>query len=340
MEQNLPLQSFFSEYPVDEIVSGRTVVQFLWSISFVFCVTFKQDDGLKVMGHILILVSSDSAKPLCTEHLSRVGAFAEASCLSWNWLAPGKAAEIVLESLPEKWSRSLLEELLEEDRIDSFVIPDDGHRKKKLLISDMDSTMVVGETLDDLAAACGLKKEVAAITEKAMSGQLDFPEALRTRVMMLKGLTESALKDTAEEIEYMPGGEVLVRIMRKHGAFCVLVSGGFTCFTKPVAENLGFHTHHGNVLEFCDKKLTGVVVGPILDHQAKLSFLHQYANAHQLLAVDCLAVGDGANDLAMIDAAGLGVGYHPKTYLKEKASNSILYGDLSALLYVQGYTDF
>lgn len=306
----------------------------------IFCVTFKLDDGLKVMGHILILVSSDSAKPLRQEHLSKVGAFAEVHNLPWNWLKLGTAAEIVLDTLPENWSRSSLEALLEYDRIDSFLIPDDNHRKKKLLISDMDSTMVVGETLDDLAAACGLKSEVAAITEKAMSGQLDFQEALRTRVAMLKGLTEDALSDTAKEIECMPGGAVLVRVMREHGAFCVLVSGGFTCFTGPVAEQLGFHAHHGNVLEFSDKKLTGGVVGPILDYQAKLAYLQQYASGQQLSEVDCLAVGDGANDLAMITAAGLGVGFHPKPYLKEKADNSILYGDLSALLYVQGYTDF
>jgi len=306
----------------------------------IFCVTFKSDDGLKVMGHILILVSSDSAKPMRQEHLSKVGAFAEVHSLPWNWLKLGKAAEIVLETLPDSWSRSSLEELLENDRIDCFLIPDDGHRKKKLLISDMDSTMVVGETLDDLAAACGLKSEVAAITEKAMSGQLDFQEALRTRVRMLKGLTEVALRDTAKEIKYMPGAEVLVRVMREHGAFCVLVSGGFTCFTRPVAEQLGFHSHHGNVLEVSDKKLTGRVVGPILDHQAKLVYLQQYAGDQHLSEVDCLAVGDGANDLAMITAAGLGVGYHPKPFLKERAGNSILYGDLSALLYVQGYTDF
>lgn len=306
----------------------------------IFCVIFKSGDGCKVMGHILILVSSDSAKPLRQEHLSKVGAFAAVHNRPWNWLKQGKSAEIVLDTLPDNWSRSSLEELLEYDLIDSFLIPDDDHRKKKLLISDMDSTMVVGETLDDLAAACGLKSEVAAITEKAMSGQLDFQEALRTRVAMLKGLTEEALSDTAKEIECMPGGAVLVRVMREHGAFCVLVSGGFTCFTGPVAEQLGFHTHHGNILEFSNNKLTGGVVGPILDYRAKLAYLQQYASAQQLSEVDCLAVGDGANDLAMITAAGLGVGYHPKRYLREKADNSILYGDLSALLYVQGYTEF
>lgn len=301
---------------------------------------FKLDDGFKVMGHILILVSSDSVKPLRQELLNKVGVLARVEGLPWNWLKPGKAAEIVLQTLSDSWSRSSLEELLKDDRIDSFLISDNGHRKKKLLISDMDSTMVVGETLDDLAASCGLKAEVARITEKAMSGQLDFPEALRTRVMMLKGLGEAALADVAKEIACMPGGEVLVRVMKEHGAFCVLVSGGFTCFTGPVAERLGFHAHHGNVLEFNDKKLTGRVVDPILDHRAKLAFLQQYARDQQLPEADCLAVGDGANDLAMITAAGLGVGYHPKPYLKEKADNSILYGDLSALLYVQGYTDF
>ena len=292
------------------------------------------------MGHILILVSSDSTMPLLEEHLRSVGGFAEAGNLSWNWLKPEKAAEIVLDSLPEKWSQASLEKLLEEDRIDSFLIPDDGHRKKKLLISDMDSTMVIGETLDDLAAVCGLKKEIAVITEKAMCGELDFREALRTRVRMLKGLSDSALVKTVAGIELMPGGQSLVRVMRENGAYCVLVSGGFTSFTEPVAKKLGFHVHHGNVLELKDNKLTGRVVDPILDHHAKLSFLQKYAKDHQLSEIECLAVGDGANDLSMINAAGLGVGYHPKAYLKERADSSILYGDLTALLYVQGYRNF
>lgn len=292
------------------------------------------------MTHILILVSSDRAKPLLKEHLSLVGGFAEVRGLRWDWLKPGKAAEIVLDSLPEKWSQSLVEEMLAVDQIDFFVIKNDAHRKKKLLVSDMDNTMIVGETLDDLADVLGLKEEIAAITEKTMCGELDFSEALRTRVLMLKGLSETALKETAAQIQYMPGGETLVRVMKGHGAYCVLVSGGFSCFTAPVAEQLGFHVHHGNILECRNNMLTGRVVEPILDYQAKLMLLRHYTKEQQLSEAQCLAVGDGANDLAMISAAGLGVGYHPKAYLRERAENSVLYGDLTALLYVQGYRDF
>ncbi|MFT5697751.1 MAG: phosphoserine phosphatase [Desulforhopalus sp.] len=292
------------------------------------------------MGHILILVSSDSGTPLTKGHLNSVGRLADSGNLPWNWLKAGKAAEIVVDNLPHGWSRSKVEALLATDQIDFFVIQDDGYRKKKLLVSDMDNTMVVGETLDDLAAAYGLKDEIAAITEKAMCGQLDFPEALRTRVMMLKGLSETAIRETAEQIEYMPGAETLVRVMRENGAYCVLVSGGFTCFTRPVADQLGFNAHHGNIVELKDNALTGRVVDPILDHQTKLMFLQQYAKDHQLSEIHCLAVGDGANDLAMISAAGLGIGYHPKTYLRKRAANSVLYGDLTTLLYVQGYSDF
>ena len=292
------------------------------------------------MSYILVLVSSDKAKPLGKEHLNLVGSFAKMGDVAWSWLKPGKAAEVVLKSLPEQWSKSLVEDMLADDRIDFFVIKGDGHRKKKLLVSDMDNTMIIGETLDELAGLYGLKEEIAAITEKAMCGELDFSEALRTRVLMLKGLAETALSKIAAQLQYMPGGETLVRVMRDNGAYCVLVSGGFSCFTAIVAERLGFHAHHGNILECKDNMLTGHVVEPILDYQAKLMLLEQYTKERRLLQSQCLAVGDGANDLAMISAAGLGVGYHPKQFLKERADNSILYGDLTALLYVQGYRDF
>ncbi len=292
------------------------------------------------MGQILILVASSENSPLSQLHLDSVSSLLNIEAGLWDWLDEGKAAELSLELRPEQWSRAAVEALLAEDRIDSFVIEDDGRRKKRILISDMDNTMVIGETLDDLAAACDLKEQIAAITEKAMRGEIDFQSALRTRVMMLRGLSIDALAETAGEIEYMPGAETVVRVMRENGAFCVLVSGGFTCFTGQVAQQLGFHAHHGNVLQVKDTQLTGMVEDPILDHNTKLSLLEQYAHEHSLSNGDCLAVGDGANDLEMISAAGLGVGFHPKEYLRKRAKNSIVYGDLTALLYLQGYSGF
>jgi phosphoserine phosphatase len=157
---------------------------------------------------------------------------------------------------------------------------------------------------------------------------------------MLENLPEEALRVTLATIQPMPGAELLVATMRRHGARCVLASGGFTCFTEPVAVKLGFQVSHGNTLEIRAGRLTGKVCEPILDHHSKLSFLHHYREKYGLDVGQTLAIGDGANDLDMISAAGLGVGYHPKPYLKERVVNSIVYGDLTALLYAQGYGDF
>jgi phosphoserine phosphatase len=260
--------------------------------------------------------------------------------LGTHWLSPGKAADLQLSARPDRHARAAIEHFLAEDRIDFFVVADGPARKKKLLVADMDSTMVVGETLDELAAQCGLEEEIAAITARAMAGELDFQEALRVRVALLKGLPEMALQTTLAAIQPMAGAEKLVTTMRTHGAFCVLASGGFSCFTAPVAARLGFQVSHGNLLEVREGRLTGKVREPILDHQSKLSFLQQYQTACNLDTAETLAVGDGANDLAMISAAGLGVGYHPKLFLKKRIENSILYGDLTALLYAQGYDFF
>jgi len=292
------------------------------------------------MGQILILVASDKNSPLLQDHLDGVSRQLQWHTSPWKWLGEGKAAELQFNLPSESWSRTAIEKSLEGDRIDCFVIDDDGCRQKKLLISDMDNTMVVGETLDDLAAACNLKDKIAAITERAMAGEIDFQAALRTRVKMLRGLSTEALDQTAREIQYMPGAETLVRVMRENGAFCVLVSGGFTCFTEPVAHYLGFHGHHGNTLQLKDGALSGVVEEPIIDHNTKLEILQKYARSNGIAESGCLAVGDGANDLAMISAAGLGVGYHPKEFLKKRAKNSVVYGDLTALLYLQGYHGF
>jgi phosphoserine phosphatase len=292
------------------------------------------------MNYILTLVASDSKKPLLNSHLQWVEQCLPGRVLGIHWLSSGKAADLQLSAPPDRHVRTGLEIFLAEDRIDFFIVADGPARKKKLLVADMDNTMVAGETLDELAAQCGLQDEIAAITARAMAGELDFQEALRVRVAMLKGLPELALQTTLAAIQPMAGAEKLVTTMRNHGAVCVLASGGFSCFTAPVAARLGFHVSHGNLLEVREGRLTGKVRGPILDHRAKLSFLQQYQAACNLDTAETLAVGDGANDLAMISAAGLGVGYHPKLFLKERIENSILHGDLTALLYAQGYEVF
>lgn len=292
------------------------------------------------MNCILVLVASDADKPLLESHLEKTEFIVGSQCTKSNWLAPAKAAELYFENKPTGKVRQELEKELAPDRIDALIVADDGLRKKKLLISDMDSTMVVGETLDDLAEVCGLKEEIARITERAMCGELDFQSALRTRVSMLKGLNATALQETCNGIQYMPGAKSLVKTMNNHGAKCVLVSGGFTNFTEPVAAELGFHVNHGNVVEIKNGVLTGQVLDPIVNHLSKRDYLHHYLSCFQLDTSQSLAVGDGANDLIMIADAGMGVGYHPKAFLKERAENSILYGDLTVLLYAQGYSGF
>ncbi|MGB3212058.1 MAG: phosphoserine phosphatase SerB [Desulforhopalus sp.] len=292
------------------------------------------------MNYILTLVSSEIEKPLLHDHLKEVEKCLSVEVQGLHWLSPGKAADLQLSDRPDKSARMALELLLSEDRIDFFIITDDHVRRKKLLVADMDNTMVVGETLDELAAQCGLKEKIAAITDLAMRGDLDFQAALRSRVAMLQNLPELALQKTLAEIRPMPGAELLIKTMRNHGAMCVLASGGFTCFTEPIGKMLFFQFSHGNRLEIRDGLLTGKVKEPVLDHQSKLFFLQHYQATGNLDITDTLAIGDGANDLAMINGAGLGVGFHPKPFLKERVENNVLYGDLTALLYAQGYEKF
>ncbi len=292
------------------------------------------------MNFILILVSSDNERPLLDTHLREVENSLPMQVLGRHWLRYGKAAELRLSDRPAEPVRRELESILAEDRIDFFILSDNHKRKKMLLIADMDNTMVIGETLDELAAQCGLKEQISTITEQTMQGKLNFQAALQERVAILRDLPESALQATLAAIQPMPGAELLVGTMRRHGARCILVSGAFSCFTEPVAAQLGFHASHGNTLEILQGRLTGKVGEPILDHHAKLSFLQHYQALYHFDVSDILAIGDGANDLSMIRAAGLGVGFHPKSFLKERIDNSILYGDLTALLYAQGYEEF
>ena len=202
----------------------------------------------------------------------------------------------------------------------------------------MDSTIAAGETLDDLAQHAGLKDKIAAITALAMEGKLDFHQAIRERVELLKGLNTGALADTLTKTNLNAGAEIFVRTMRGHGATCVLVSGGFKFFTAAIAARCGFEFDHGNELGIENNHLTGKVIDPILDKYAKVDFLKFYMEKQNLTANDCLTIGDGANDLPMLKMAGLGIGYHPKDAVKSEIANCILYSDLTAALYAQGYS--
>jgi phosphoserine phosphatase len=212
------------------------------------------------------------------------------------------------------------------------------HRRKALLIADMDSTIVTSETLDELAAYAGLKDRIAAITRASMNGEVDFSSALRQRVAMLKGLKLDALEKTWAQTRIMPGAAELVATMRAHNAMTVLVSGGFTWFTSRVAQQLGFDTHRANTLVDDGASLTGEVAEPILDRDAKLAALREFTEARNLRPAATLAVGDGANDLAMLREAGLGVAYHAKPIVAAEVRAQIRHSTLRTLLFAQGYT--
>ncbi|HEY5347181.1 MAG TPA: phosphoserine phosphatase SerB [Rhizomicrobium sp.] len=223
--------------------------------------------------------------------------------------------------------------------LDVNVVPA-ANRRKKLLIADMDSTIINVECLDELADMAGLKPQIAAITERAMRGELEFESALRERVGMLKGLPLTALEKTyAERVRLNPGAKSLLATMRANGAHTLLVSGGFGYFTSRVAEAAGFHSHQGNTLLDDGIALTGEVAMPILGREAKLAALEEAVKKLNLGFDETLAVGDGANDLAMIQRSGLGVAYHAKPVVAAAASAAIDHGDLTALLYLQGYSD-
>jgi len=211
-------------------------------------------------------------------------------------------------------------------------------RRKKLFLADMDSTMIGQECIDELADFAGLKAHVAAITERAMRGEIAFEPALRERVALLKGLAVSVVDEVLKQrITLTSGGRELVATMRAHGAYTCLISGGFTLFTNAVAAMIGFQENRANVLKVEDGKLTGDVAEPILGRAAKLATLVELRESFDLDNLDTLVVGDGATDLGMIEAAGLGVAYHAKPAVAAAAAARIDYGDLTALLYAQGY---
>ena len=248
-------------------------------------------------------------------------------------LSPGEAADIPLSVALD---HTALRAAIEGKPIDAIVTKARG-RRKALLIADMDSTIIQGETLDELAVFAGLGAKIAAITKRAMNGELDFKAALRERVAMLKGLDVGALEKTWQQVRLTPGARELVATMRAHGALTALVSGGFTFFTGKVAAQLGFDLHRANILLDDGAALTGQVAEPILDRDSKLAALKELAEQRGVKLHATLAVGDGANDLDMIRAAGLGVAFHAKPIVAKDARAKVDHADLRALLFAQGF---
>ena len=248
-------------------------------------------------------------------------------------LSPGEAADIPLSG---PLDQAALRQTIGSKPIDAIVTKARG-RRKALLIADMDSTIITGETVDELAGYAGIGEQIAAITKRAMNGEMDFKAALRERVAMLKGLDLAALEKTWQRVRLTPGAVELVATMRSRGALTALVSGGFTFFTGKVAAKVGFDVHRSNLLLDDGSTLTGQVAEPILDRDSKLAALHDLAAQRGVKLAATLAVGDGANDLDMIHAAGLGIAFHPRPLVAEQARNKVGYADLRALLFAQGY---
>ncbi len=291
------------------------------------------------MSHVATLISNPAAPALDDAALARATATLPRAGRP-NWLAPGVAADIPFTpdagSDPRRTAQAL-RDALNPAPLDVVVQPEAG-RRKRLFLADMDSTMIGQECIDELADYAGLKEHVAAITERAMRGEIAFEPALRERVALLKGLPVSVVDDViAKRITLMPGGRALVATMRAAGAYTCLVSGGFTLFTERIAGAIGFDENRGNTLVVESDAFAGTVAEPILGSEAKLATLKELRIRLGLAETDTLAIGDGANDIPMLQAAGMGIAYRAKPKTAEAAAARIDHGDLTAVLYLQGY---
>jgi phosphoserine phosphatase len=283
------------------------------------------------MTHVLTLIADRQATSLTAAQIGLAREIMGGGAVTV--LSPGEAVDIAGATAPDAGT---VRAALDGTAIDAIATAT-AARRKRLLIADMDSTIVTGETLDDLAAYAGFGEQVAAITARAMNGELDFKDALRERVAMLRGLSVAALERTWEHIRLTSGARELVATMKAHGAFAALVSGGFTFFTEKVAAQLGFDLHRANTLLDDGTALTGHVGEPILDRGAKLAALHELTARLGLPVSDALTVGDGANDLDMLLAAGLGIAFHAKPVVAAAARARVDHAGLRALLFAQGY---
>jgi phosphoserine phosphatase len=283
------------------------------------------------MPHVLTLIADRTATTLDDATIALVRQAIQGG--PPDLLSPGEAADIPTAAAPDL---DAVRAALGGAPVDAIALPAEG-RRKALLVADMDSTIVSGETLDELADFAGLRDRIAAITARAMNGELEFEAALRERVAMLRGLSVEALEKTWERIRFTPGARELVATMRAHGAVTALVSGGFTFFTSRVADELGFDLHHANTLLDDGATLTGAVGEPILGRDAKVATLRALAEQRGIPLSDTMAVGDGANDLDMLALAGLGVAFHAKPIVAARAQAQVMHADLRALLFAQGY---
>jgi phosphoserine phosphatase len=290
------------------------------------------------MTHVATLISNP-ARPALDDAAIALGVGVLATARDVHVLDPGIAADILFTpgGADDKGVTERLRTALRDLPVDAVVQPV-ATRRKRLFVADMDSTMIGQECIDELADYVGLKAHVATITERAMRGEIEFEPALRERVALLKDLPLAVVDEViAKRITLTPGARTLVATMRRNGALTCLVSGGFTLFTGRVAAMAGFDEHRGNTLIVENEKLAGRVAEPILGREAKRTTLIELRERLGLSARDTLAAGDGANDLAMLEAAGLGVAYHAKPKVAQAAHARIEHGDLTALLYLQGY---
>lgn len=292
--------------------------------------------------HALVLTSSPMQPAVSPEAASRALALIpERQQLDCTWLAGGEAWQAIFVSddpAQQDSVRASVASALADLPVDVNVVDDIASRRKKLLVADMESTIIEQECLDELADHVGMRARISEITERAMRGEIAFEGALAERVSLLKGLDVGVLDRLYNErVTLMPGAPELVATMRRHGAYCALVSGGFTFFTDHIATRLGFDSHQANTLDIVDGRLAGTVASPILGREAKLAALERLRGELGLQPQDTMAVGDGANDLAMIKAAGLGVAFRAKPIVGAEAKASVRHGDLTALLYLQGY---
>lgn len=290
------------------------------------------------MNSVLILIADPAREALNDSMVARAVEALRSSGLEVSearWLAPSEACEVPFAGTAQR-GRQAAELALDAFPVDVAALPA-ANRRKRLLVADMDSTILQNETLDELADYAGFGERVAAITERSMRGEIDFGMALRERVALLEGLSLDALAETAKRMRLMPGARELVRTMRANGAYTALASGGFRYFTGQVARDVGFHEDVANVLLDDGAALTGRVEEPIFDRESKRKTLERLISERGIDAADSLAVGDGANDLAMIGLAGLGVAYRAKPVVAAAADARIAVGDLTGLLYLQGY---